>query len=102
MRLIDADKLHFSYVQEVGFEGQMHCVVRSLEIKEAPIVDAVPVVRCKDCKHRPLDNYEEPTGEDGLPDYVCPYICSADNWYTGIPDDDSFCDKGERKDGEQK
>lgn len=37
-RLIDADKLEFTYVEEVGLEGQMHCVVRSLVIKEAPTV----------------------------------------------------------------
>ncbi len=36
--LIDRDALPFEYVQEVGLEGQMHCVVRSLPIKEAPVV----------------------------------------------------------------
>ena len=37
-RLIDANELNYTYVEELELKGQMHCVVRSLEIKEAPTI----------------------------------------------------------------
>ena len=40
----------------------------------------------------------EPENEEGT-DYTCPYVC-GDNYYTELPDDNSFCDKGERNEGE--
>lgn len=49
-------------------------------ILNAPIVDAVEVVRCKDCKHNPLDTW-----------FDCPI---AHMKYEG----DRWCWKGERKD----
>lgn len=51
-----------------------------------PAVDAVPVVRCKDCKH----SYED---LDGL---CCSYGPSVDC----VVSDFHFCANGERKDGE--
>lgn len=54
---------------------------RSIEaIKELPSADAVPVVRCKDCKHR--------YAEDGF--------CEGRGWPMQLVPDDGFCDKGER------
>ncbi len=50
-------------------------VQRSIE--RAPAVDAVEVVRCKDCKHRYSDSW-------------CEYVDDDDNFY---------CVRGERKDG---
>ena len=46
-------------------------------IEDAPTVDAVPVVRCKDCKHRFKDSW-------------CEYVDDDDNFY---------CARGERKEG---
>lgn len=46
----------------------------------APRVDAVEVVRCKDCKH-----YWKNNPSDGVP------VCLAS------PKDDAFCSEGERK-----
>lgn len=46
MRLIDADKLHYSRIRIVhsdGIIGGYNAVVMSAEIKDAPTVDAVPV-----------------------------------------------------------
>ena len=43
-RLIDADKL------PIKFDGHKFVVVRKNDLDNAPIVDAVEVVRCKDCK----------------------------------------------------
>lgn len=54
---------------------------RSIEaIKELPSADAVPVVRCKDCKHR--------YAEDGF--------CEGRGWPMQLVPDDGFCDKGKR------
>lgn len=59
-------------------------------------VDAVPVIRCKDCKHRPTG-----TNRDDLefPDDKCPCKCE-DYWYSWKPTDNWFCGNGERKDGD--
>lgn len=59
-------------------------------------VDAVPVIRCKDCKHRPTG-----TNRDDLefPDDKCPCKCE-DYWYSWKPADNWFCRNGERKDGD--
>lgn len=67
-------------------------------IKSLPSIDAVPVVRCKDCKHRP-ERLEEGKGEGfnlEFPDYKCPCQCD-DGWYNWMPDDNWFCGDGERK-----
>ena len=68
-------------------------------------VEMVAVVRCKDCIHRPIPmgksapvaplwmNPEAGYQED---DMTCPYLCD-DNWYNKMPDDNGYCDKGERK-----
>lgn len=53
MRLIDADTLNYVRVRiyhDDGTIGGYNAVVPSSEIKNAPTVDAVPVIRCKDCK----------------------------------------------------
>ena len=49
-------------------------------VEVQPSVDAVEVVRCKDCKHRDADDFC--TGR-GYPNVLVP--------------DDGFCDKGERR-----
>lgn len=74
-------------------------------LRELPAVDAVPVVRCKDCKHRPIDRREESVvyyaemKGVGLefPDDHCPCQC-GDRWYSWYPSDDWFCASGERRD----
>lgn len=69
------------------------------EIREAletvPSVDAVEVVRCKDCKYKPTGtgcnhDLEFPVH------YKCPCECD-DYWYSWMPKDDFFCGNGERK-----
>ena len=61
-------------------------------IKDAPAVDAVPVVRCKDCKHRggyhcPM--YHTETSLDDLDGF--------DDYNIDKTDGDGFCHRGERR-----
>ena len=75
-------------------------LVRRYGIKCLPAVDAVLVVRCRDCKHRPTDNryMDDMTGfAIEFPDGKCPCQCD-DGWYNWYPDDDWFCANGERRD----
>lgn len=66
-------------------------------LRKAPTVDAVPVIRCKDCKHRPKRTGDEGNGFDyEFPDYKCPCYCD-DPWYNWMPKDNWFCGNGERK-----
>lgn len=50
-------------------------------IAEAPAADAVPVIRCRDCKNR--------DEEDGF--------CTGRGWPCQLAPDDGFCDKGKKK-----
>lgn len=51
------------------------------------------IVRCKDCKHRPILDEDE---ELHFPTYKCPCQCE-DYYYSWMPKDDWFCGNGERK-----
>ena len=73
MRLIDADSLLAEYDRQ--HEGQPGKARKLIE--DAPTVDAVEVVRCKDCKHRYSDSW-------------CEYVDDDDNFY---------CARGEWKEG---
>lgn len=76
MRLIDADKLH--YIRK-WFEdsGKSEVVVFAKEIDKAPTVDAVPVIRCKDCKWYEMSEEETFCRELGIfntePTSYCSY-----------------------------
>ena len=61
--------------------------VDTIDIENAPTVDAVEVVRCKDCKH-----YNE--SEQG---------CDHFGYYSHTPyvDEDDFCSYGERRTDER-
>lgn len=76
MRLIDADKL-----ERQEYWGNERCFdyVDAEDIDNAPTVDAVPVVRCKDCTH------------------LYGTFCMACGLRPRKPDD--FCSLGERKNG---
>ncbi len=104
MRLIDADVLQnillpitIALEHEYGsLGGAVSGCMRHID--NAPTVDAVPVVRGRDCK-----NWHEETGfcekhsyfVDG--DGVCCSPADSPNWTMFDPDD--FCSYGERKEG---
>ena len=90
-RLIDANAL-IATMKEMYCDGCEHhhgvrcracdfdCAIQDIE--NAPTVDAVEVVRCKECKMR-------------CPESVC---IAKHCTLTGIPvDDDDFCSYGERR-----
>lgn len=108
MRLIDADALldeamdryckecekrksikngEYRIIYDIGEAPCRACEIDDMkaELEDAPSIDAVPVVRCKECKHL-LQN-----------DRIAPNwwrIC--DYWRTGV-DENEYCSHGERK-----
>ena len=79
-RLIDAKagkKVFSAIAQPAEYKGVIHMVVPISEIDKLPTVDAVELVRCRDCKHRYSDSW-------------CEYVDDDDNFY---------CARGERKEG---
>ena len=80
MRLIDADRA-IEIVRDKGIAhpNAYHLTnYTTLILQEAPTVDAVPVVRCKDCK------------------YFKTRLCENEDNY-----DDWFCADGERKENDE-
>lgn len=89
MRLIDADKLDFSFDERCFSErdeGYCQGVYDAIGVVEnAPTIDAVEVVRCKDCVH-----YK----------WICGVYCKRcekDTVYPMPTNSDGFCCYGEKK-----
>lgn len=79
MKLIDVDEAIINF----GFEWDDIPPTRGEFVrflKKQPTVDAIPVVRCRECKFR--------DGTPGQPNILC-----------GNMHDDDFCSYGERKEG---
>ena len=88
MRLIDADRaLEIVRDQRIAHPNAYHLTnYATLILREAPTVDAVPVVRCRECAIGEID-------EQLLPgQYYCRIV---DRWNNG----DFYCAYGERKEG---
>ena len=84
MRLIDADKFEaYSYTHtSLDFDAGVLSVLEKLDA--APTVDAVEVVRCKDCEH----SYES----------IGYFICSHGVCCECIVQPDFYCAEGKRRD----
>lgn len=97
MRLIDIDALNLDYEVDMADDWKTAHEIAN-HIRYAPTIDAVPVVMCRECIHRPVGDPGEhdvhPSKEN---DYKCPCLCEDDNWYSWIPADDWFCANGERR-----
>ena len=89
MRLIDKDALIDSVNQVRYFRK-----IQAKRIIDAQLtVDAVPVVRCKDCKHFELNHWEN---VHGIPLIVAHEICTK--WGDGCKSSsDGYCFMAERK-----
>ena len=89
MRLIDANLLseaiheNVSALYEDAVCAKEDCLT---EVYAAPTVDAVPVVRCRECKHCDPENYH------------CDHPMGTAAPLRRKPDD--FCSYGERKEGD--
>ena len=92
-RLIDADALLKKFpdktVRKNGAEsfyamgsGDIRNIIQSM-----PSIDAVPVIRCKDCKHK----YEREDGGYNPHDIACYY------WESDGLEESDYCSYGERK-----
>ena len=84
MRLIDADSLlkSISTMSDLKMNG----VTIAVAVAKCVTIDAVPVVRCRDCKQGEVDD----------PDFPNQYYCHAGcGWNNG----DFYCSYGERKEG---
>ena len=85
MRLIDTDEAIINF----GFEWDDISPTRDefvAFLKKQPTIDAVPVVRCKDCIRR-YDTDE------------CPMCFLIEGKYYEYTNENGFCDRGERKEG---
>ena len=78
-RLIDAD----AFLEKMKRTSRYFDVV--FDVEEMPTVDAVEVVRCRDCKHCDPENYH------------CDHPMGTAAPLRRKPDD--FCSYGERKEG---
>ena len=100
MRLIDADRLSEAIYDNVPapYEDASWAKENCLaEIDAAPTVDAVPVVRCQECKHHRDKNEQEQQYlvEDIL---ICTSPDATDDCWNAVWPD-HFCSYGERKEG---
>ena len=92
MRLIDADMTDVIIIYDKGKElTQVSAIREYIErqrefLDKFPTVDAVPVVRCKDCIRR-YDTDE------------CPMCFLIEGKYYEYTNENGFCDRGERKEG---
>ena len=96
MRLCDLDEIKIcvdrQYENCHGYSGNKKAIYREaiLAVKSilhsAKPIDAVPVVRCKDCKH---SSYDEIFGN---------LWCNYHSGFRKVKDD-GYCDRGERKEG---
>ena len=98
MRLIDVDRLNkpiyaeednitgsgMSYDEICGYNDGIDIAWNKID--QAPTIDAVPVVRCKDCIRR-YDTDE------------CPMCFLIEGKYYEYTNENGFCDRGERKEG---
>ena len=79
MRLIDADEAYNVLTGNYHHRTETQHEALKEALSKVPTVDAVPVVRCKDCKH-----YWKNKPSNDVP------VCLAS------PREDAFCSEGER------
>lgn len=102
MRLIDADLLreHLFVTEsrtggsrdEQAYEQGWDNALKAVMVYEPTVVDAVEVVRCKDCKHYVL--YELFGRSQGW----CERLCDEfDKSLARATEEDDFCSRGERR-----
>ena len=91
-RLIDADKLHDCIMDNDIHNGIMDVKNVFEFIEKEPSIDAVPVVRCRDCKYR---TWFAPYY--GCGNFESPFYRAVDRDIPIMTKPDDFCSYGERK-----
>ena len=92
MRLIDADKLLTNTIAITNSKGQVTwSEVSTIDILTAPTVDAVEIVRCRDCKH--YKPQKKSAHWENRANYCNRIVTIKTQPY-------DFCSCGERKDGD--
>lgn len=89
MRMIDADKI-IKEVYENPFVTDSVKTYVKCSVVEQPTIDAVEVVRCRDCKYQNKGENESESWN----------LCGLRPWLHVPISDEHFCSWGERKDGE--
>jgi len=84
-KLIDADKIRYSDLSDGQVPGGVWCTWKD-RIDDMPTIDAVPVVRCKDCKWWKT-NYSWNGNEHK--------ICVREA-YEPLREAEDFCSRGEK------
>ena len=101
-RLIDADRaLEIVRDQGIAHPNAYHLTnYATLILREAPTVDAVEVLRCRDCKYWG-DEDDKLQDSDGVLFARCKvHNYLIDGRHTGwCPTENDFCSYGERKEG---
>ena len=93
MRLIDADALKDNLLVK-GINSVWDL------LKNTPTVDAVPVIRCKDCKYwLPHSQFGFDEDNDEYYDY-CELLVPDDDYYAITRQAEDFCSKAERGNNE--
>ena len=95
MRVIDADAMkrvyqevlcsHVACIDCSFFMDDKYCRLETM-LSEAPTINAIPVIRCRECNQGEVDD----------PDFPDQYYCHAGcGWNNG----DFYCAYGEREEG---
>ena len=92
MRLINADVFEELFDKQIEYGATDIFDAVEDALQDAPTIDAVPVVRCRDCKHRggyhcPM--YHTETSLDDLDGF--------DDYNVDRTDNNGFCHRGEKK-----
>lgn len=85
MRLIDADLLRGRIIAFCTGCSTTYLTVENIVmmINQADTVDAVPVVRCRDCKYLYTDEYG--------------FLACAESGAMLSPEEDDYCSRGQRR-----
>lgn len=86
--IVPAEDIGFGDESTDGYNDGINMAVTV--VSGVPTVDAVTVVRCKDCKH-----YRPYAG-------IADGYCHMAEWYKRYQYENDFCSRGERKDGEHE
>ena len=96
-RLIDADLLMKTVFNDVVLvDGEVKGVglILAETVDKAHTIDAVPAVRCRECKHAYINSFSAASGVA-----LCRLLTKRAEGIQIVMQQDDFCSYGERKEG---